>query len=174
MQPAVTVVLLIHEPTAHDTETPALVRGQRYNGAVSILAIDSSADPDATRSAAIRAAADAWEAIPPVDFGHGRTRNRAADACTTPLVVFLSQDAHPVGDGWLAALVAPIVDGRAVAAYGRQEISDGDAERAATFAYLYPDEPEIKTQADVARFGLRRSEERRVGKECRSRWSPYH
>ena len=27
----------------------------------------------------------------------------------------------------------------------------------------------------VADFGLaRRSEERRVGKECRSRWSPYH
>src|SRR5688572_32727012 len=24
------------------------------------------------------------------------------------------------------------------------------------------------------RPGLRRSEERRVGKECRSRWSPYH
>ena len=23
-------------------------------------------------------------------------------------------------------------------------------------------------------FPLRRSEERRVGKECRSRWSPYH
>ena len=23
-------------------------------------------------------------------------------------------------------------------------------------------------------FGLLRSEERRVGKECRSRWSPYH
>ena len=25
-----------------------------------------------------------------------------------------------------------------------------------------------------ARFGECRSEERRVGKECRSRWSPYH
>ena len=24
------------------------------------------------------------------------------------------------------------------------------------------------------KFGLTRSEERRVGKECRSRWSPYH
>ena len=23
-------------------------------------------------------------------------------------------------------------------------------------------------------YNLRRSEERRVGKECRSRWSPYH
>src|SRR5256885_10918465 len=31
-------------------------------------------------------------------------------------------------------------------------------------------------QGLVKRFvkGLRRSEERRVGKECRSRWSPYH
>ena len=26
----------------------------------------------------------------------------------------------------------------------------------------------------VRRFAGRRSEERRVGKECRSRWSPYH
>ena len=26
----------------------------------------------------------------------------------------------------------------------------------------------------TAHFSLRRSEERRVGKECRSRWSPYH
>ena len=28
--------------------------------------------------------------------------------------------------------------------------------------------------AGVTVFGLIRSEERRVGKECRSRWSPYH
>src|SRR3712207_6104264 len=28
----------------------------------------------------------------------------------------------------------------------------------------------LETEADV----LQRSEERRVGKECRSRWSPYH
>ena len=27
---------------------------------------------------------------------------------------------------------------------------------------------------DLDYFGLCRSEERRVGKECRSRWSPYH
>jgi len=28
--------------------------------------------------------------------------------------------------------------------------------------------------ANLRRSGLGRSEERRVGKECRSRWSPYH
>ena len=27
---------------------------------------------------------------------------------------------------------------------------------------------------DIATLQTRRSEERRVGKECRSRWSPYH
>ena len=32
----------------------------------------------------------------------------------------------------------------------------------------------IKAQAVAARTYALRSEERRVGKECRSRWSPYH
>src|ERR1035441_10707976 len=30
------------------------------------------------------------------------------------------------------------------------------------------------TEDDVTREAVARSEERRVGKECRSRWSPYH
>src|SRR6266496_1846146 len=30
------------------------------------------------------------------------------------------------------------------------------------------------SRAAIALTGRRRSEERRVGKECRSRWSPYH
>ena len=29
-------------------------------------------------------------------------------------------------------------------------------------------------EAEIVWYGSRRSEERRVGKECRSRWSPYH
>ena len=32
----------------------------------------------------------------------------------------------------------------------------------------------LSTEMFVALFALTRSEERRVGKECRSRWSPYH
>ena len=33
----------------------------------------------------------------------------------------------------------------------------------------------VEKMDDLPIFGmLRRSEERRVGKECRSRWSPYH
>jgi rhamnosyltransferase len=74
---------------------------------------------------------------------------------TTPLVAYLSQDAHPADDRWLAELTAPLARGEAVAAYGRQAAPAGEAERAATFDFLYPDTPEVKTKADVARLGLR-------------------
>ena len=32
----------------------------------------------------------------------------------------------------------------------------------------------VRSVLDAANFTVQRSEERRVGKECRSRWSPYH
>ena len=32
----------------------------------------------------------------------------------------------------------------------------------------------VKGTLNVTYYGVWRSEERRVGKECRSRWSPYH
>ena len=36
------------------------------------------------------------------------------------------------------------------------------------------DETDLKDQAACAGGACERSEERRVGKECRSRWSPYN
>ena len=33
---------------------------------------------------------------------------------------------------------------------------------------------QIKEEGELTTDDCRRSEERRVGKECRSRWSPYH
>src|SRR3989442_14322754 len=37
-----------------------------------------------------------------------------------------------------------------------------------------PRDPKYQQASRVAEEKWRRSEERRVGKECRSRWSPYH
>ena len=45
--------------------------------------------------------------IPNVEFGHGRTRNLAAGLAAGDIVVFLTQDATPVGTTWLSELVAP-------------------------------------------------------------------
>ena len=40
--------------------------------------------------------------------------------------------------------------------------------------YLHKLMEVLKPRRDVEVVVLTRSEERRVGKECRSRWSPYH
>src|ERR1017187_1076164 len=48
-------------------------------------------------------------------------------------------------------------------------ICDRDEARLAAYARRYPGATATSRYADL----LERSEERRVGKECRSRWSPY-
>ena len=44
--------------------------------------------------------------------------------------------------------------------------------------YFYLDDLSSKTETNIniskSSININRSEERRVGKECRSRWSPYH
>ena len=62
---------------------------------------------------------------------------------------------------------------------GRSGESLSAAELAAMAAGLRQPDPDPNRQAQKGAFlrderGHRRSEERRVGKECRSRWSPYH
>ena len=37
-----------------------------------------------------------------------------------------------------------------------------------------PADLSFMNRAEIVEYNLLRSEERRVGKECRSRWSPYH
>ena len=39
--------------------------------------------------------------------------------------------------------------------------------------YIFPEESKYR-DIEYAKVHYKRSEERRVGKECRSRWSPYH
>ena len=42
------------------------------------------------------------------------------------------------------------------------------------FEALLGAENVFSSEADRISYAVLRSEERRVGKECRSRWSPYH
>ena len=50
----------------------------------------------------------------------------------------------------------------------------GIAHRLGVFAELHRKPDTAEGLALRMGFDRRRSEERRVGKECRSRWSPYH
>lgn len=53
-------------------------------------------------------------------FTHGRSRNLGAQAARGTVVVFLSQDALPADEHWLAQLLEPFADPRIAAAYSRQ------------------------------------------------------
>jgi hypothetical protein len=153
--PEATVVLLCFKPGPHELETVKLVRAQDYPNRISLLVIDSSPNPEEPTNRAIRAHADHWEAIPPESFQHGRTRNMALELCSTPVIAFLSLDAHPANATWLASLVRPLAEGRAEASYGCQRAPSYDAERQATFSFLYPEEPEIQFKARIPELGLR-------------------
>lgn len=53
-------------------------------------------------------------------FNHGLTRDEARRALGLPVVAMLTPDASPLDDHFLERLTAPIREGRAAAAFGRQ------------------------------------------------------
>src|SRR3712207_9316638 len=55
-----------------------------------------------------------------------------------------------------------------------QRVAYGRADKAAAWLLLSRNYLNAEVYAGKADWANARSEERRVGKECRSRWSPYH
>ncbi|MGO9489094.1 MAG: glycosyltransferase family 2 protein [Solirubrobacteraceae bacterium] len=65
--------------------------------------------------------------IPPETFNHGASRNLGASLSTGELLVFISQDATPLGERWLHTLTQPLrADNQVGGVYGRQ-IANEDA-----------------------------------------------
>lgn len=153
--PEPTVVVLLHKPGERELRTLSLVAQQDYPAQVTVMVVDSTPSSAPFDAAPFRALADHWETISPESFRHGATRNLAASKCRTPVVVYLSQDAHPGDPSWLRSLVRPLAEGRAEASYGRQVSPSPDGERQATFAYLYPEVGEVKTKDSIRALGLR-------------------
>lgn len=58
--------------------------------------------------------------IKPSDFGHGKTRNLGANLVKGKYVVFLTHDAIPANDSWLAELLKPLSDKKTAAVFGSQ------------------------------------------------------
>jgi rhamnosyltransferase len=122
---------------------PALAR-QAVAGGCEIVAIDSNSQ-DRSRALLEQAGARV-ETIPQREFGHGRTRNRIAALARGEVLVFLSQDALPQGDGFLARLVAPFEDARTAAVGARILPHDDDdalTRRSALAAPEASDQPAV-------------------------------
>src|SRR3989441_10288579 len=101
----------------------------------------------------------------------------------------ISRDlAFSVGWRWRARCFAARVNGLSTAPLGRARRNDGPchersdvpmlriqrSEQGEGVRFMLSGRIEAEYLSELRRLVEGRSEERRVGKECRSRWSPYH
>ena len=83
--------------------------------------------------------------IPPEEFGHGKTRNLGARLARGEFLLFLPQDATPVGSGWLDALLRPLEDAVVAGVYCRQlPRPDASAMEKWFLQSTYPKRPELR------------------------------
>src|SRR5689334_15894188 len=118
MPPDVSIVIPTYQGRYYLAQTLAAIRAQRYEGCIEIIAVDSGSTDDS--SSLFDQYRVSTISIPRECFGHGYVRNLGVQQARHPLIVFLSQDALPVGETWLETLVAPLNDPRIAASYARQ------------------------------------------------------
>jgi rhamnosyltransferase len=95
-------------------------RAQQGVGRLEIVAPDSGSR-DGTQDR-LRAAGARTMSIPPRQFNHGETRNRAVSATKTEFVILSVQDALPLAPDVAVRLVQPLADDTSLCAtFGRQQ-----------------------------------------------------
>ena len=121
-------------------------------GLVEIVALDSGSrdgTPDLLRAAGARVLD-----LGGAPFGHGTARNRAAAAATGEVLLFLTQDVEPCGEGWLPPLLAAFEDPAVAGVFGRQVPRGASPEEEFLARVNYAGRPRRLTCADLdAAFG---------------------
>jgi rhamnosyltransferase len=116
---------------------------QRVDDEVEVVVVDSGSSDGSPERARERGAR--VHAIPPAEFGHGRTRNLAAQLARGDILVFTTQDAYAASDEWLAALVAPLSEVDVAGVYGRQLPRESARPPERYFLeFLYGPEPRVQ------------------------------
>jgi rhamnosyltransferase len=118
--PLATVAILTYNGETYLERILTAVLNQDVDGPVDVLVIDSGSS-DSTLEIVSRHPEVRLHQIPNSEFGHGKTRNLAAELARGEFVAFLTHDAIPVGDQWLKQLLLPFaLNDRVVAVTGRQ------------------------------------------------------
>lgn len=119
-QPLATVAILTYNGEVYLERILHQVTNQVIDSDVEILVIDSGST-DSTLEIIRRFPTVRLHEIPNSEFGHGKTRNLAAQLATGRFIAFLTHDAIPVTTHWLRELLAPFdLDKRIVAVMGKQ------------------------------------------------------
>ena len=94
------------------------IKEQRYDGGVEVIVVDSGSTDRTLEIAEMHHARIVH--IKREEFSFGRSLNVGCEAATGGCLIFISGHCIPVSEHWLANLVAPLADGKAVYSYGRQ------------------------------------------------------
>src|SRR3989442_14761872 len=104
--PLVSVIVPVKDGARYLAEVLDMVARQRIDGEVETLVVDSGSS-DGSLELAREAGARVIE-VAPSAFQHGRTRNFAAQQAQGSYLAFITQDATPADELWLASLIAPL------------------------------------------------------------------
>jgi glycosyltransferase involved in cell wall biosynthesis len=117
---APSVSIVIPAKNGRPTVGPCLdaVLAQEYDGEVEVLVIDSGSTDGTLDDVSARPSVRLHE-IHPTAFDHGDTRNTGAGLTSGEAIVFLVQDAEPVGPHWLKNLVGNLDDPAVAGAFSR-------------------------------------------------------
>jgi rhamnosyltransferase len=130
----------------------AAIYTQRGAGPFEVIVIDSGST-DGTLEIARRYPVRI-EQIPAETFHHARTRNYAASLAKGRILVFLSQDAIPASNTWLAAFLSNFNEPGVGAVYGRQlPKRESGLERRSAFAVMYGGSRIVKMPMDGIDLG---------------------
>jgi rhamnosyltransferase len=117
--PLVSIVIPTRNGGARLRQLFAAIASQRTDFQTEVVAVDSASSDGTTDFLAARVTQ--LIQIDPRSFDHGTTRNLAVSKTRGTFVVLMVQDAVPVDDRWLAALVDPLRrDPRLAATFARQ------------------------------------------------------
>jgi GT2 family glycosyltransferase len=100
----ISVLLPVKDGARHLSNLLPAVLGQSISARLEIVAVDSGSEDDTIK--VLEAFGATVISIDPSDFDHGLTRNLAAEHARGDILIFLSQRSLPVGDRWLAPLIA--------------------------------------------------------------------
>ena len=139
----ISIVLRTYNESKHLDELLKSVHSQDIPGAnVETVVIDSGST-DSTLEIAEKYNCRILH-ITPEEFTFGRSLNIGCNAANGEYLVFISGHCIPVGSRWLRNLVAPLADGLASYAYGKQ-IGNQDSKfsECQLFKKYYPDESRV-------------------------------
>ncbi len=124
-QPFASVLIPTRNPGTQICQVLEAIYAQRVEFDFEVVIVDSasrSLDVELMRAFPVR-----LQQISPLEFGHGRTRNHLAGLARGRVLLYLSQDAEPIGPDWMQTLLQPLEDSAVAGCYA-QQIPRADAD----------------------------------------------